>query len=542
MKAALYLRVSTDAQDYARQETELTEQVGRDGAVIVYTFSDKISGLKDETHRDGLSNLLKLTKEDVDVIYVSELSRLSRNPTNLAQLVDTFCEKGINIYFQSQNLNTLNKEGKRELNTDIFIGLLSQYSKYEIQLKNERSQSGKKEAILNRGEAYTGNPPFGYRVVNKMLVVHEAEAAIVSHIFNRYTKGAGVRELQRELNKSSSSHYSKIGEFWSTMALVDTMKNTVYAGHKRVKLGNTYADITTPAIVSKELFEAAQKEIKNRVSFRDKSTVKISTLRGVFFCGECGKTFTANSVPGGIFYYRCSDISHKRANKQIGCTNGTIFQKWIEPMVWNSIKEYFVNSKNEELRSRDMEYFLSKIDELAKHKQAEEQRIEELQGGSKRLISAYTKGIISEEELAIEKRRIDNEVSEANRNINRLWEIYTDTRNKLTAINESGTKSYDIAVADNSPILQKEAIREMIKTVKFIKIDKFYSVVAIEYKTGQTVLILRSTWKQEYIEMPSTEASYDKEAKTFTYKGETYPPKALMDFLSDNKIAQRQKI
>ena len=200
MKAALYIRVSTDAQDVNRQVSDLTARAISDGNEIINVFQDKISGFKNELQREGLAELLNLTSDDVQLIYISELSRLSRNPTYLKVLVDQFTNKGINLFFLSQNINTLNKDGKTEFTTALLISILSEYSAYEITLKNQRSKSGKKEAIVNKGNAYSYKPAYGYKNVDKKLLIEPTEAAIISEIFQRYADGKSVREIVQWLN------------------------------------------------------------------------------------------------------------------------------------------------------------------------------------------------------------------------------------------------------------------------------------------------------------------------------------------------------
>ncbi len=55
MKIALYLRVSTDVQDFNRQKTDLTAKVLNEGNEVCCIFSDKISGFKKDKDRPDLN-------------------------------------------------------------------------------------------------------------------------------------------------------------------------------------------------------------------------------------------------------------------------------------------------------------------------------------------------------------------------------------------------------------------------------------------------------------------------------------------------------
>lgn len=93
-----YLRVSSLAQDYDQQNHCINEyfaKVGIDPASIDSTVVEKISGTVKHTERK-LAQLLEKCKEG-DVIYVSEMSRLGRNMSDLFAIVTECCERGITL-------------------------------------------------------------------------------------------------------------------------------------------------------------------------------------------------------------------------------------------------------------------------------------------------------------------------------------------------------------------------------------------------------------------------------------------------------------
>lgn len=93
-----YLRVSSLAQDYEQQSHCINEyfaRVGIDPASIDSTVVEKISGTVKHTDRK-LAQLIGKCKEG-DIIYVSEMSRLSRSMADLFALVTECCERGITL-------------------------------------------------------------------------------------------------------------------------------------------------------------------------------------------------------------------------------------------------------------------------------------------------------------------------------------------------------------------------------------------------------------------------------------------------------------
>ena len=91
--AAVYVRVSTDAQTTESQETELHEFVARRGwAYKLYRDSGQ-SGIKE--HRPALDLLISdCRKGKVDVVCVWALDRLARSLQKLLSFVEEFRVSG----------------------------------------------------------------------------------------------------------------------------------------------------------------------------------------------------------------------------------------------------------------------------------------------------------------------------------------------------------------------------------------------------------------------------------------------------------------
>ena len=93
----VYLRCSTDSQDFAQQMQCIYSYLKRIGEnyELIPHVEEKISGSVKHTERK-LYNLLQEC-EAGSTIYISELSRLGRNMSDLFQIVTEATEKGIKI-------------------------------------------------------------------------------------------------------------------------------------------------------------------------------------------------------------------------------------------------------------------------------------------------------------------------------------------------------------------------------------------------------------------------------------------------------------
>lgn len=93
---AIYYRCSTEKQDFMQQHEVVTTYLQRIGEnTELYTVSEKISGSVKHTERK-LNELLKQCEKG-STIYISELSRLGRNMTDLFSIVTECSDREITL-------------------------------------------------------------------------------------------------------------------------------------------------------------------------------------------------------------------------------------------------------------------------------------------------------------------------------------------------------------------------------------------------------------------------------------------------------------
>ncbi|HEY3369392.1 MAG TPA: recombinase family protein [Prolixibacteraceae bacterium] len=528
MKIALYLRVSTNVQETERQRTDLTKRAKKDKAEIAYIFEDKISGFKNEKRRPDLNKLLQLTKEDIDSVYITELSRLSRDPAHFTELVDIFKQKGINIFFLAQNINTINNDNDLDFTTDISLAFFSRYSAYEIKLKNDRSASGKREAI-RRGNSYSYKPPFGYKKVDKQLCLHDDEAKIVKDIFTKYANGESIKEIVENLNlrqiPTRNSDFIKKESFqvnnkktinkseikWGKSSVRNLLRNTVYCGHKVIKSGD---EIKTPAIITSELFAKCQDEIKGRISNTDKSLKNDFMLRGIFICGECGKQFLGTRSHSNLLY-KCSDKTHLKSNSYIGCKNTSIFKVHIEEMIWAAVKSAYIMLKTKQIKEGNISTIKIKIEEFNSDIKAIDIKLNDLAENSSRLLDLYTKGLYPLITLENKQNILNSEIHSFSKKKKKLQVLINDAICSLQAIDEMDSKPFNLEEVEKVYDLRKEAVRELLKEVLIFKIDNKFTVFQLNFKAGYTQNIIRETWRKKYQIVDSYNLTFDPNTKLF---------------------------
>lgn len=143
MKVVLFARVSTNIQDYERQINELTALAERNGWDIAASFAEKVSGAKRNTERTELLRMVGYVEANyIDKVLVTELSRLGRDTLQVLEVIEMLNSKGISLYIQNYNIETLTEEGKINPMSQFLITILAEVARMERKTIKERMESG----------------------------------------------------------------------------------------------------------------------------------------------------------------------------------------------------------------------------------------------------------------------------------------------------------------------------------------------------------------------------------------------------------------
>lgn len=151
----IYARVSSigDRQSTDRQVKDLTDYAVYQKMEVRKVFEEHISGAKKNDERPVLCEAIKYCKENrIDVLLVSELSRLGRNAFEVLASVKDLLDCGINLYIQKEQLTLLDDEGSPSLFAPIMIATLSTCAQLERDNISFRLQSGRKRYIEKGGK------------------------------------------------------------------------------------------------------------------------------------------------------------------------------------------------------------------------------------------------------------------------------------------------------------------------------------------------------------------------------------------------------
>ena len=336
-KAVTYVRVSSKEQkqegfSIPAQKKLLTDFAFKNDYQIAKEFED------DETAKCAgrsafgeMIEYLKTTK-DVSTILVEKTDRLYRNFKDYV-IID---ELGITIILVKEN----EKIGKDASSHQKFIhGIKVLMAKNYIDNLSEESRKGlqqKADSGYYPGSCAT----IGYKLVTKdSKIIHEIDDQhkdIAIKMFEYYA--TGLYSLETLIAKIKDDGF-KIAEKktqgfkmkkFTKSSVQRILRNPFYYGDF-IWLNKLYKGKHTP-LISKDLWDKVQEKL-NKFGQKEamaKYNSIVFAYRGLFTCGECGRTMTAEKKikPSGLefVYYRCTKyctnclqrpINEKRLDEQL---------------------------------------------------------------------------------------------------------------------------------------------------------------------------------------------------------------------------------
>jgi site-specific DNA recombinase len=320
---------------------------------LVEVFIDAGLSAKD-MKRPALQRMLGLIKRsEVNLVMVTELSRLSRNTKDFCELWEFFEAHGCEFHSLREHFDTTNAAGV------LMLKSLANFAEFERKQTAERIAASFK-VRAERG-LYNGGPvPFAYRPPydrSGKLVVHEEEAVVVRAAFQAFIDNESLSTAAKWLNANSyklqkemlnGGHY-RLGHFMVS-TLHNILSNKAYIGVKvfKTKEGKKESTAVWDAIVDENVFKRVQEKLAKNFKTRKKTASPSRypyLLSGMIFCGSCGETLCGKSAHGKNRKYPFYE--HSRITKTQGTLAKQIYDchphrfpgEVVETKVWEAVLE-----------------------------------------------------------------------------------------------------------------------------------------------------------------------------------------------------------
>ena len=155
-KAVIFARVSSlspERQNTDRQVSDLSVYASANGCEVLNIFTERITGAKKNKERPILNECIEYCfNEKVDLLLVSELSRIGRNSWEILENIKICKDNGLNVFFQKEGLSIFQPDGKESIYLPIMIAVLATAAELERENIYYRLQSGRAQYISNGGK------------------------------------------------------------------------------------------------------------------------------------------------------------------------------------------------------------------------------------------------------------------------------------------------------------------------------------------------------------------------------------------------------
>ena len=130
-----------------------------------------------------------------DLIVTREVCRFSRNTVDSLQLTRELRNFGVEIFFVSDNIWTMDGDG------ELRLSIMATMAQEESRKISERVLAGQKISRQN-GVLYGSGNIIGYDrdKVNRTYVINEEQAATIRMVFTLYSQGYGEKAIVNELS------------------------------------------------------------------------------------------------------------------------------------------------------------------------------------------------------------------------------------------------------------------------------------------------------------------------------------------------------
>ena len=389
--AGIYIRVSTE--DQAREGFSLPEQEKRLRAMCEYknyeiykVYKDAGISAKTGNKRPAFEEL----KEDIrnkkcNTIVVLKLDRLTRSVYDWENIMKFLEENNAYLDCANDDINTTNANGR------MVARLLTTVSQNEIERTSERTKIGLAGAI--KVGNIPNKAPFGYKHVNKKLVIDPLTKDEVIRIFNLYFEGNSYQTIANIYNEEKIFEKTN----WCDSTILRILENEIYKGdyvHGKKTNHPTYYENVVEPLVSKELWEECQvqKRKNSRNYKRDKEYLFLQKLR----CPKCSRILGGNATRkknGKVYYYyQCNVCKITIKETKIEDTVKRLLADILE--YDNVVNEFF------------LPVLKSKIDNP---KEELSKELKKLNNKKERIKKAYIDSLFTEEEFKEETKIIEEQ-------------------------------------------------------------------------------------------------------------------------------------
>jgi DNA invertase Pin-like site-specific DNA recombinase len=368
-RVAGYARVSTDSDEqltsYEAQVDYYTKLIqGNPDWEFVFVYTDEGISAVSTKRREGFKQMVADgLAGKFDLLITKSVSRFARNTVDSLTTVRQLKEKGVEVWFEKENIFTLDSKG------ELLITIMSSLAQEESRSISENVTWGQRKRMADGKVSLPYAQFLGYEKGEDGLPqIVPAEAENVRLIFRLFMEGKTFSAIAKYLtNCGIPTPAGK--KTWQTAVVQSILTNEKYKGHALLQktycanfltkqmvknegqVQQYYVEDSHPHIIEPDEFDAVQLEIELRKG-KGRVTSSTSIFSSRLVCGDCGGRF-GKKVWGSYKedksrrreVWQCNDKYKRRGLPGKGCGTPHIIE--------DEIKQRFLVAFNGLLENRE---------------------------------------------------------------------------------------------------------------------------------------------------------------------------------------------
>lgn len=304
-RVAGYARVSTDHDD---QTNSYQAQIDYYTAYINNRADWQLAGIYTDEGLSGTSTAKRAGFQQmvqdalsgkIDLIITKSVSRFARNTVDSLTTVRALKEKGVEVFFEKENIWTLDSKG------ELLITIMSSLAQEESRSISENVTWGHRRRFQD-GKVYMPyGSMLGYdRAEDGTPTVNPEQAALVRRIYQMFLYGHAIPQIARQLTDEGIPT-PRGAVKWSPSTIRSILTNEKYKGDallqktftvdfltkkKKANEGEIpqyYVTGSHEAIIEPELWDAVQQAL----GAQPVQGKRQRTFTGMVFCEHCGSVY-----------------------------------------------------------------------------------------------------------------------------------------------------------------------------------------------------------------------------------------------------------
>lgn len=361
-RVAAYARVSTDNDEqissFDAQMDYYTRHIkSNPDWVFVDVYADEGISATSTKKREGFNKMITdALNGKMDLIITKSVSRFARNTVDTLTTVRQLKEKGVEVYFEKENIYTLDSKG------ELLITIMSSLAQEESRSISENVTWGQRKRFADGKVSLPYGHFLGYEKDEDGLPkIVEKEAKVVRLIYKLFLEGKTPSGIAKYLTADEISTPSG-KNIWQQSTVISILQNEKYKGDamlqksftvdfltkkKKINEGEIpqyYVENSHPAIITPAVFDLVQHEFKKRKSANGYKTGG-SCFSGKIVCGECGSFYGSKVWHSTSKYRRTIWQCNQKFKNEEKCKTPHLYE--------DTLKAAFLEAFNSILNNKD---------------------------------------------------------------------------------------------------------------------------------------------------------------------------------------------